>query len=408
MIYLCHGNDATQESFQMNVQNTTGYKIDHTKGQNVGTVNQQWANRPDDQKFTSLGALRHQVALWADQSYVQNVTPQDLQVGVTSDMSDIRLIADGKAIEATNHSFHQLAQIAKAPASYLRTLPAPLLATNLNYGLQAAEQREQAFYLRSSDAGTDLRGITSSKYGRIYDRDVVDAVMQIAGNGVGDTRWKVPGTIDWSGKHGVTYNPKVDITKENTTLYASDRDLFLFLVDDMNPIEVGKLPSGDPDLMFRGFYVWNSEVGQRTFGLATMYLRGVCQNRNLWGVEGFSETTFRHTAGAPERFLDEAAPALASFAETNTSKLVEGVKAAKGAKVAVTDEERCAYLGKFGFSPKAAAALIETGIAEEGTAPETVWDHAQAITAHARTMRLQDERLAMEQVAGKMLNMVTA
>lgn len=50
-------------------------------------------------------------------------------------------------------------------------------------------------------------------------------------NGTGDTRWKVPGVLDWS--TGV-YNPRVDITKDTTTLYASDRDVFLFLVDDLN------------------------------------------------------------------------------------------------------------------------------------------------------------------------------
>src|SRR5215204_6120785 len=58
----------------------------------------------------------------------------------------------------------------------------------------------------------------------------------------------------------MTYNPRVDITAETTTLYASDRDVFAFLVDDLNPIEAGRLPDGSPDLYFRGFYAWNSEV----------------------------------------------------------------------------------------------------------------------------------------------------
>ena len=108
--------------------------------------------------------------------------------------------------------------------------------------------------------------------------------QRIAGNGTGDTRWKVPGVLDWS--TGV-YNPDVEISRDTTTLYASDRDVFLFLVDDHNPIEAGKLPDGSPDLYFRGFYCWNSEVGAKTLGMASFYLRAVCQNRNLWGVEDF-------------------------------------------------------------------------------------------------------------------------
>ncbi|MCC0003435.1 MAG: FAD-dependent oxidoreductase [Methylobacteriaceae bacterium] len=91
------------------------------------------------------------------------------------------------------------------------------------------------------------------------------------------------------------YNPNVDVTKDTTTLYASDRDVFLFLVDDLNPIEAGRLPDGSPDLYFRGFYCWNSEVGAKTLGIASFYLRAVCQNRNLWGVEDFEEITIRHS-----------------------------------------------------------------------------------------------------------------
>ncbi|MGX1168671.1 hypothetical protein AB7M16_004937 [Bradyrhizobium sp. USDA 372] len=116
------------------------------------------------------------------------------------------------------------------------------------------------------------------------------AVQRIAGNGTGDTRWKIPGVLEWS--TGV-YNSSVDITRDTTTLYASDRDVFLFLVDDLNPIEAGRLRDGSPDLYFRGFYRWNSEVGAKTLGMASLYLRAVCQNRNLWGVEDFEEITIR-------------------------------------------------------------------------------------------------------------------
>ena len=46
------------------------------------------------------------------------------------------------------------------------------------------------------------------------------------------------------------------------SVYASDRDVFVFLVDDLNPIEAGRLPDGSPDVFFRGFYAWNSEVAR--------------------------------------------------------------------------------------------------------------------------------------------------
>jgi hypothetical protein len=64
-------------------------------------------------------------------------------------------------------------------------------------------------------------------------------VRKIAGNGTGDTRWKVPGVLDWN---TMTHNPFVDITKDTTTLYASDRDVFLFLVDDTHTTRSTSLP----------------------------------------------------------------------------------------------------------------------------------------------------------------------
>jgi len=81
------------------------------------------------------------------------------------------------------------------------------------------------------------------------------------------------------------------------------------LVDDTHPIEAGCLPNADPDLYFHGFYCWNSEVGSKALSIASFYLRAICQNRNLWGVEGFEEISIGHSKFASQRFAHEAAPA---------------------------------------------------------------------------------------------------
>lgn len=397
----------------------TGHKIDVTKGEMRGEVSAQWYTRPDDEKFLNLSSLKAQVAKWRQASFSREFTPAEVRFLTDKDNPQALQVevGDHGVFDLTNHCFDQLASMASAPAQYLRDLPAALVAANLRYGLLANEdQNAKQAYLMDEGSAPVLRALTSTRYGRIYDEDVVDAVMKLAGEGTGDTHWKVPGMIDWGGAHGVTYNPHVDITKETTTLYASDRDIFLFLVDDTHPIEVGKLADGSPDLMFRGFYVWNSEVGKRTFGVATMYLRGVCQNRNLWGVEGFQEVIFKHTSGAPERFLTEAAPALETYAQGTTSKVVLGVQAAKNAKVVTakaTDpdgqqDDRIDFLAKFGFSKKMAETLIKRGEDEEGHKPNTVWDMSCAITAQARSSDFQEQRLQLEGVAGKMLDRVKA
>lgn len=389
------------------------HKIDVSKGSCVGTVSAQWFLRPDDQKFLNLDDLLAQTKAFADASTATDLDPRGFEASAGRDNALFFAHDDlPDLIVPTNYAFSDVARLVGAPARYLSKLPAELTADCLNHGFKNLPDKPVQTYVGDDMAGPRdaLRCLTSTKYGRIRDCDVVAEVMKLAGSGTGDTRWKVPGMIDWS---SMTYNANVDITKDTTTLFASDRDIFLFLCDDQNPVEVGKLPNGDPDLMFRGFYVWNSEVGSRTFGVATMYLRGVCQNRCLWGVEGFTETTFRHTSGAPERFIEEAAPALQSYAENAASKLVAGVEAAKAAVVVSgadedeRSESRIAFLTKFGFSKAQATDLILTHVVEEGRPPESVWDFAQALTAAARGCQYQDQRVKLEQQAGKLLDKVS-
>ena len=186
-----------------------------------------------------------------------------------------------------------------------------LSGINLQHGL-LSHRAELVKTLEADNGRVELRAVTGPDYGRIWDHELVAAVMKIAGNGTGDTRWKVPGVLDWA---TMTHNPFVDVTKDTTTLYASDRDVFLFLVDDTNPIEAGRLPDGSPDLYFRGFYCWNSEVGSKTLGIASFYLRAVCMNRNLWGVENFEEITIRHS-----KF---AAPTLCARGRARTDQLCQ-------------------------------------------------------------------------------------
>lgn len=254
--------------------------------------------------------------------------------------------------------------------------------------------------LETDNGRVELRAVTGPDYGRIWDHELVAAVMKIAGNGTGDTRWKVPGVMNWA---TMTHNPFVDVTKDTTTLYASDRDVFLFLVDDTNPIEAGRLPDGSPDLYFRGFYCWNSEVGSRTLGIASFYLRGVCMNRNLWGVENFEEITIRHSKFAAQRFAHEAAPALTSFANSSPAPFVAGIKAARARIVARTDEDRESFLRKGGFSKSETTKIIETVLGEESRKPESVFDFVQGITALARAKSHQDARLELEGKAKRLM-----
>ena len=380
-----------------------------SRGGTNGRLSSQWWSRPDDQRFLSLTDLLAHVQGEADASSAQVIDASKIKVQASRDNAErlTMILPDDTEAAPTHWSFGQTCSLVGAPAGYLRKLPAALAGINLQYGLSTFRQELVKTYTRT-DGTAELRAMTGADYGRIHDHELVRAIMKFAGNGTGDTHWKVPGMLDWGSQRGgvVKYNPFVDITKQTTTLFASDRDVFCFLVDDTHPIEIGKLPNGDPDLVFRGFYAWNSEVGSKTAGVATMYLRGVCCNRMLWGVENFQEISIRHTKNAPMRFLEEAAPALETYAQASTMKLVEGVKAAREALVARDQDDRETFLGKAGFNAKQVDRIIQAVCDEEGKQPESVWDFVQGITAVARTLPHQDARIELERKAGKLLDKV--
>ncbi|ABS69799.1 MULTISPECIES: hypothetical protein [Xanthobacteraceae] len=380
-----------------------GYKVDVNRGERVGRVSSEWFSRPADERYLSLSELYGAVRGRSDRSRTRTVESAAIRVKASREAPDrltLALPGTEAPVAPTHWSFGQLASLIGAPAAYLRQLPAPLAGINLQHGL-LTHRAEQVKTLEVEDGRVELRAVTGPDYGRIYDHELVDAVRRIAGNGTGDTRWKVPGVLDWS--TGI-YNPRVDITKDTTTLYASDRDVFLFLVDDLNPIEAGRLPDGSPDLFFRGFYCWNSEVGAKTLGIASFYLRAVCQNRNLWGVEDFEEITIRHSKYAASRFAHQAAPALERFANSSPMPFVNGIKAARERIVARTDEDRTEFLRRKGFSKAETQKVIETVLAEEGRKPESIFDFVQGITAVARDKPHQDARLDLEARAKKLLD----
>jgi hypothetical protein len=384
-------------------ETTGGYKVDVSRGARIGRVSSEWFSRPDDERYLSLSELARAVGGRSQRSRTRMVETSLIQVEANRNEPErLSLLLPGASapVAPTHWSFGQLASLVGAPAAYLRQLPAALAGINLQYGL-TQNRAEQVKTLETEDGRVELRAVTGPDYGRIFDHELVEAVQRIAGDGTGDTRWKVPGVLDWS--TGI-YNPRVDITKDTTTLYASDRDVFLFLVDDLNPIEAGRLPDGSPDVFFRGFYCWNSEVGAKTLGIASFYLRAVCQNRNLWGVEDFEEITIRHSKYAASRFAHEAAPALLNFANSSPMPFINGVKAAREKIVARSDEDRTEFLRKRGFSKSETGKVIDAVLSEEGRPPESIFDFVQGITAVARDKPHQDARLDLEAKAKKLLD----
>jgi hypothetical protein len=365
---------------------------------NLSAASNQWATRPDDQRFVSLEDLHEAVQSTRDHSRSRDLRLDHLRVEY-DDGNELYLAGhNGNSVGFTHWSFGQLAKIAQAPASYLRALPAPIARINLAYGLEMSEAgKEEAKLLYSvpqegAQAG-QARAFTSTHYGRIWDVQVVEAVQHMND----DNRWSVP--TPFKSADGGHFDPNFRVDKRSTTLYASDRDVFIFLVDETRPIEV------EGQRYFRGFYTWNSEVGKATFGLASFLYSYVCANRIIWGATQVEELRIRHTAFAPDRFIEQARPALTAMSEASSRPIEEAIRKAKATRVGktVADVEKWLAGKKFnGVGFGRAEIKVALNLAERaddsGSSgdPTNLWDVVQGGTAAARGITHTDDRIDTE------------
>lgn len=351
----------------------------------------QWMKRPDDERYTSLDdMLAHFKAQRANSRAVVCPTNRLSLVPNQEDHKGLVLEGpNGHGYAPTHWSFGQLCGLADAPAGYLRKLPAELAADCLNLGLKVHRDVADVGALLYKNGGEPvLRAATGPKYGRVWNSDVATTLVDRFGDGV-TGHWRVPGE----------FGKAVEVTKANTTLYASDRDMFVFLADEERRIEIPNRRNGQSGSMARGFFVWNSEVGSSTFGIATFLFDYVCCNRIVWGAAEYKQVTIRHTAGAPERFIQEVTPALESYAQSSTRNITDAIDAARGRKLTDNLDE---FLSSR-FSRGIVNSMKTAHELEEGRPIENVWDAVTAATAVARSIPHQDARVDLERAAGKLL-----
>jgi hypothetical protein len=364
---------------------------------NLMIANRQWASRPADQRFTSLTDLNVFCKTLRLASNSRVVSSRRLEVAPVEGTDNKGLaICDprGNGYAATHWSFGQIANRAGAPAGYLRDLPAPLAADCINYGLRFHRDVEEIGILTTEQSRAEIapvmRAVTGPNYGRIWNATITQALVNRFGDGVtGD--FKVPGE----------FGKDVHITKDNTTLYASDRDMFVFLADEKHRIALPNRRAGRYGDFARGFIVWNSEVGDCTLGFAMFLFDYVCCNRIIWGAQEYKELRIRHTAGAPDRFLEEIHPTIEAYANASETGIVNRLKIAQEKKI----DDVAEFLKNRRFTAAQATGVSAAFLADEQRPMESVFDVVTGITAYARQIGYQDQRVKLEREAGKILDL---
>lgn len=383
----------------------------------ISAVSRQWASRPAAQRFVNLDTMADQALEDRRNSTGAVVSTRSFQFKAVGDDHKGLLIEGPKnQHQITNYSFGQLSALAKAPAGYLRTLPAELVADNLNYGMRFNRDAEDVGVLLTRKMGVvgadgmpvygadlaggqqaqyiELRAATGPNYGRVWNSDVIDAVRKTFGNGTRETgsRWQVPGE----------FRKQVPITNANTTFYYGDRSMMIYLADEQNDIEIPNRRGGTYGQLARGVIFWNSEVGEETLGMSMFLYDYTCKNRNIWGVKDLQEIRIRHTASAPDKWIEQMEPIANKLANSSTEGIREVVVAAQAAKI---DEDLDAFFKKRQFTKPQITAIKAAHKAEEDRPIETLWDASVATSAYARDLKWEEDKMAMERKGGEFLSM---
>ncbi len=189
-------------------------------------------------------------------------------------------------------------------------------------------------------------------------------------------------------------------------LYASDRDMFAFMVME-GCTEIGG------SVLNRGFFIGNSEVGNRSFYIMTFLYDAVCGNHIVWGASEVTTVRLVHRGQANMRWTTDLRHALVKYASQGTEKERQKIMAAIGCTIASGKDAVIEKLFKdkrLGLTKKVLESAWDWSVREARLrgnkfAPESAWGMICGLTRVSQECGWSDERVAIDMAAGKLLEL---
>lgn len=368
----------------------------------------QWKSRPSDERFKNVKELH--LACAGYRAIAAEATAPFSQLRVEAQNDELVLVGKaGVPAKLTHWAMGQLSLRAGAPAAYLRELPTTLAAQNLNHGLKERgidDPTTPAKLLFHQNGSLVLRAALSEKYSRIWNSDVTSRLIELQDR---NPSWRNPMAykVLAPGKGGNW--PTMSSEMEPAGLYASDHDMFAFLVDESKTLK------GSPAGLNRGFFVWNSEVGASSFGVMTFLYDRVCGNNIVWGAKGVTEFRTRHVGQANALAFGELQGQIRTYMDSSASEMEKKIEHAQNFSLGKTKEEVGQAVLKLVSSNRIlglpankiadAIELAETREDHYGN-PYSMWGVVSGLTEASQWEAHADRRVEIDRAAGKLLNTI--
>jgi hypothetical protein len=379
----------------------------------IMSLHNQWANRPNEERWLSIPDMR---AMAEQSKHVSQSRTLKLNQLVAHSREDggMEIVGpSGNPAAITNWAYNQLCMKAGIPAGYVATLPANIAALNINHSLAKAENQDIGMLLSKADDAILIRAVTGDTYTRIWNADVLRLLEEYVGDGRTGI-WQVP----------FVFGQKVEVNKENTTLYGNDRNIFVCLTNESVAIEMPNRRDGQTGILKRFFILWNSEVGDQTFGIQDGYFDTVCANRIIWGAHGVRTFKRRHTKNVLSSWT-EGYDKIADYAKAGVAedqaKLIEAVSyrvvdrektvlnESEADKAKRRSDEASKFLLEKLSLPQVPVKLVEgiksSFVKAENRPIDNLWDCVTAVTEYAKTIPYQEQRVTLERAGGKLLDL---
>jgi hypothetical protein len=290
-----------------------------------------------------------------------------------------------------------------------------MAADNLNYGIQK-RGADQCNLLIHQNSGLVLRSLTSEQYSRIWDCDVVRHLQDFQQYG-----WKVPPAYAVRGDGEGTVRTRIATAEDcacSTTvrpgdtispsgLYASDHDMFCFMV---NPDK--RIKDGTEQGLSRGFFLSNSEVGAGALKLVSFLYRYSCGNHIVWDAQVLSKIKIVHRGEAQARFDKGFLAEIRKYSDSSTDQDQQRILSAQRFSLGTDRETVLSSLFtrlRGEVSQSALNSSYDTAVLDSNTDrtidPRTAWGMAQGMTRFSQSIPYQDQRNRIDRAAGKVLSM---
>lgn len=371
----------------------------------------EWAKRPADERFWTIADMKAATLQHAKNASEETIPEAGWRLDARANGS-IELATQTSNYTVGHYAFGQLCRSLNAPASYLRSMPNRLAVECLEQSRTNKPQPARLALI--DDEQNRLRALTSERYFRVWNHEICSGLEALEADG-----WIVPPArpsghesrgsvriateqdcVDF-GDSPLTVRPGDKIAPAG--LYASDHDMFAFLIHPDIVLEDGLAPAG----LRRGTMIRQSEVGDCAIWKQDFLFNTVCGNHIVWDAQNVRTTRVRHLGSkvtdgwmAMIREIAQDTHASAEQQQQDIIRARDEIILGEG-----RDEIMQLLFGKRWATKKQAGRAYDLAVEHEDVHgnPRSLWGMVQGLTRLSQQTPYADERARLDVAAGKML-----